>query len=398
MGNAMVALSMMIVPSLLWAEGEWSGGLNETISLYGGKVQVSCDAAGKVTGIVAKPTGGETLAITGDAMTFAEGATITIASATGNIAGGSLVFSNDVTAVGTLGLNRTDGAYAVWSDAANPLSSTAWKTIVEGGVAQATDWEITYVCGQSEGSNPAANYFTGPYHIVSHDSTVSTDGNIEYRLFVLNRFWAQKPRTVSVRIALGRDSSSNDLKAKLFTIVRGPENVCMPNTDLWTAWYGNMPNGTGLYGIYDGRAIGNNGAEYGLGGGANYKLDRLVVRRVGSEATVGFAGMASLSGTVDVGLGVKFAVLPKADSTFIAPVFSGQGDAEYQRNATLANINLMRYSTDLTVTNGATVTVTGTGAFPTNGIVNARNGGVLVLNTATGNVRGISDGLAELHV
>ncbi|MBR4653262.1 MAG: hypothetical protein IKO72_07860 [Kiritimatiellae bacterium] len=87
MGDAMVALSMMIVPSLLWAEGEWSGGLNETISLYGGKVQVSCDADGKVTGIVAKPTGGETLSITGNAMTFAAGAIVTIAADTGSVAG-----------------------------------------------------------------------------------------------------------------------------------------------------------------------------------------------------------------------------------------------------------------------------------------------------------------------
>lgn len=390
------ALALVLAPVLVMADGVYTGGANANVSLFNGKVQIVSDADGNVTSVVAKPSGGETLAITGDAMTFADGATITIAADPGGIAGGSLVFSNDVTAAGSLALSRTDGAYVVWSDTASPLSSASWRTVVEGGAAQATDWEIVYVCGQSTGSNPAANYFTGPYHLLSHDSAVSTDGSIGYRLFVLNRFWAQKPRTISVRIALGRDSSNNDLKAKLFTIVRGPNNICMPNTDLWTAWYGNMPRDTGLYGIYDSHAIGNNGAEYG-GEGANYKLDRLVVRRVGSEASVGFAGAASMSGTVDVGFGVKFAVLPKADSAFVAPVFSGQGDVEYQRNATLASANRMRYSTDLTVTNGATVTVTGTGAFPTNGIVSARNGGILVLNSESSNVRGISDGFAELH-
>ena len=375
---------------------EWSGG---DATLGGGKVQILCNGSGEVTGVVSKPTGGETLTISGAAMTFAAGATITIASDSGVFAGGKLVFENDISAAGALSLARTDGAYAVWSDPSSPMASGTWKTLVAGGVTSAADWEIVKVTAKSEGSNPAETYFTGPYSLVSHDDGVTTSGGREYRLFVLNRFWAQKNRTISVRIALGRETSGNDLIASLFTIVRSPENYCLLKTDLWTSWYGNMPSGTGLYGIHDGKAYYNNpGVDYGSTGG-NYCLDRLVVRHVGSEATIGFAGEASMAGTVDVGLGVKFAVLPKANSTFSAPVFTGVGDVEYQRNATLANVNRMRYATDLSVANGATVTVTGTGAFPTNGVVNARNGGILVLNVSEpSNVRGISDGLAELHV
>ena len=374
---------------------EWSGG---DATLGDGKVQILCNGSGEVTGVVAKPTGGETLTISGAAMTFAAEATITIASDNGVFAGGKLVFENDVSAAGALSLARTDGAYAVWSDPSSPMASGTWKTVVSGGVTSVADWEIVKVTAKSEDRNPAANYYTGPYSLVSHDDGVTTSGGREYRLFVLNRFWAQYPRTISIRVALGRATSGGDLLASLFTIVRGPENVCLPKTDLWTTWYGNMPSGTGLYGIYDERAKGPNGAEYG-GQGGNYCLDRVVVRHVGSEATVGFAGEASISGAVDVGLGVKFSLLPKANSTFAAPVFTGIGDVEYQRNATLANANRMKYATDLTVTNGATVTVTGTGAFPTNGMVNARSGGILVLNVSdSSNVRGISDGLAELHV
>ena len=74
----------------------WTGG---DAVLGNGKVQVFCDAGGNVTNIVAKPTGGEELRITGGTMTFAAGAKITFAApAEGEVAGGQLVFANDVTA------------------------------------------------------------------------------------------------------------------------------------------------------------------------------------------------------------------------------------------------------------------------------------------------------------
>ena len=78
----------------------WTGG---DATLGDGKVQILCDGSGNVTNITAKPTGGEVLRITGTAMTFAAGATIEFsAPSEGSVAGGSLVFANDVTAAGRL--------------------------------------------------------------------------------------------------------------------------------------------------------------------------------------------------------------------------------------------------------------------------------------------------------
>ena len=102
----------------------WTG--SET-SLGGGKVTLTYDGNNKVTSLVAKPTGGEELRITGGAMTFAQGATIEFAAPSdGAVAGGSLVFANDVTAAGALNMTRTDGAYVVWEAAtdAERLSET----------------------------------------------------------------------------------------------------------------------------------------------------------------------------------------------------------------------------------------------------------------------------------
>ena len=77
----------------------WTGG---DATLGDGKVVILCDGNGNVTNIVAKPTGGEELRITGTAMTFAACATIDFAApAEGAVAGGSLVFANDVTAAGS---------------------------------------------------------------------------------------------------------------------------------------------------------------------------------------------------------------------------------------------------------------------------------------------------------
>ena len=72
---------------------------------------------------------------------------------------------------------------------------------------------------------------------------------------------------------------------------------------------------------------------------------------------------------------------------------------EYQRDATLAKANYMTYSTDLTVTNGALVIVSGANAFPTNALVNIRKDGIMRLTaTVANNGTGISGGYAFLNV
>lgn len=386
----------------------WTG--SET-SLGGGKVTLTYDGNNKVTSLVAKPTGGEEFRITGNAMTFAEGAAITFAAPSeGAVAGGSLVFANDVTADGALNMTRTDGAYVVWEAAtsAERLSET-YQTIVPDGVSSVGDWELvmSYVLGAGSDLNYQNSSASGrgPYLPINNTS-VGQGSDTEYRFYVLNRFRAQNAYTWSQRIQLGRRKTGADsakLMARCTTVVHSPGYVCLPYTDLWTAWHNDMPQDSGLFCTTDtySNDVKNKATGKPTHGGstANCGIDRLIVRRTGSAAMVGFAGEATLNGTVDISLGVKMSVLPKVNSTFTAPVFSGQGDVEYQRNATLANMNYMTYATDLTVTNGALVIVSGANAFPTNALVNIRKDGIMRLTAkVANNGTGISDGFAFLNV
>ena len=385
----------------------WTGG---DATLGSGKVAILCDGSGNVTNIVAKPTGGEELRITGTAMTFAADATIEFAApAEGAVAGGSLVFANDVTAAGALNMTRTDGAYVVWEAAssANRISE-AYQAIVPDGVAHVGDWELvmSYVCGVGQAYQTGKGSGWGPYLPFRYDTSIGQESDQEYRFYLLNRFRAQHGYTWSQRIQLCRyktGDNSAKLMARCTTVVHSPQNVCLPYTDLWTTWYTDMPLNSGLYcaqGTYDNDVKNKASGKPTYGGSTiNAGIDRLIVRRTGSAATVGFAGEATLNGTVDISLGVKMAVLPKSGSTFAAPVFSGQGDVEYQRDATLAKANYMTYATDLTVTNGALVTVSGAAAFPTNALVNVRKDGIMCLTASVANNgTGISGGYAELHV
>ena len=384
----------------------WTGG---DATLGGGKVTILCDGSGNVTNIVAKPTGGEELRITGSAMTFAAGATIEFAAPSeGAVAGGSLVFANDVTADGALNMTRTDGAYVVWeaADSSDKLSES-YKTIIPDGVEHVGDWELlmSYVSGVGLAYQTGTGSGRGPYLPLNNPS-VGGGSDSEYRFYLLNRFRAQHGYTWSQRIQISRDKAGADsakLKARCTTVVHSPNNVCLPYTDLWATWYRDMPYESGLYcaqGTYD-TDVKNKDTHKPIYGGSTSKvnIDRLVLRRTGSAATVGFAGEATLNGTVGISLGVKMAVLPKSGSTFAAPVFSGEGDVEYQRDATLAKANYMTYATDLTVTNGALVTVSGATALPTNALVNVRKDGIMRLTASVANNgTGISGGYAFLNV
>ena len=229
----------------------WTGG---DATLRDGKVQILCDGSGNVTNITAKPTGGEVLRITGTAMTFAAGATIEFAAPSeGSVAGGSLVFANDVTAEGALNMTRTDGAYVVWEAASNAdrLNET-YKAIVPDGVTSLADWELvmTYVSGIGQAYQTGTGSGRGPYLPMRHDTGIGQASDNEYRFYLLNRFRAQHGYTWSQRIQLARyktGDNSAKLMARCPTVVHSPLNVCLPYTDLWATWYKDMPLNSGLY-------------------------------------------------------------------------------------------------------------------------------------------------------
>ena len=386
--------------SIPWTAG--SGTAAEGVAFADGKVQVFCDASGNVTNLVAKPEAGETLTLTGDAMAFAAGAKITFAApAEGAVAGGQLVFANDVTAAGALGLDRTDGAYVVWSGAA--IDSKDYnRKIILSGVSSLMDWEIVKAFSYGDTYNTTAPAVTcrGPYRMISAGGVTTVNGKYEVRPFVLNRYNARNDYTWSIRINLFRWLSGDAIFARILTMVNMPQYWYEPEADVWSKYapgskwpargYGGADGCVGVYGVPDAsntvaKAIDDGRVAWG-GDAIALHVDRVELRRVGSASTVAFAGEVALSGAVDVAYGMKLAVLPKSGSTFAAPVFTGGGDVEYQRNATLATMNRMAYATGLTITNGATVTLTSNLGIATNALVDVYAGSTLSIRTSANNL------------
>ena len=387
----------------------WSAGVTD----LGGKIAITYDAVAtdKIKTLVATPLDGETLTVTGEAMTFAAGATISMA------ADGRLIFANNVTADGALSLNRTDGAYCDWTATKDGalskgycLRTSSQKIFADKSLA---DWELVGAFAYADaelvrpisqnklGNKPAVTSSNG-YGTWSYSNiagvyspikllVTQSDGAITRKEYVVNRWSGEY--TYSARLWL--DQNGGGINGKIRTAVCGGQFVRNPDADLWRGASGSSDFWTGWYGD-----SANDHANPNYFGSPYYlAINRVVIRKVGSDvATVGFAGEATLGGQTDVALGVKLAVLPKESGTFAAPVFSGEGDVEYQRNATLANVNLMKYASNLSVTN-APITVTHSGAFPTNAVVDVWKDGVVLANTGfTGYNYSISGGWFDVTV
>ena len=407
---ALAALALAATPASA-DELPWNGG---DATLAGGKVTILCDGSGSVTNIVAKPVGGEELRITGSAMTFAAGAIIEFAAPSdGAVAGGSLVFANDVAAEGALSMTRSDGAYVVWSGTSID-SANYNRQLVPGGVSTLADWEVAKVFSWGDAYNTTATVSCrGPYQLISAGdvatNTVNGTQKYETRAFLLNRYNARDGHTWSIRINLFRWLTADKIYARIVTMVDMPQYWYEPKTDVWVKYapgskwpargYGGAGGWVGVYGMNDASntvasAIDDRRVAWG-GDAILLHVDRAELRRIGSAATVAFAGEAALSGAVDVAYGVKCAVLPKANSTFAAPVFTGGGDVEYQRNATLAKVNRMTHATGLAITNGATVTLTSNLGIATNALVDVYAGSTLSIRASA---NGVSNGDPEMSI
>ena len=408
--RALASAALMTAVPAAATELPWTAGAAD----LGGKIAITYDTVetGKVKTLVATPEDGETLTVTGDAMTFAADATISMA------ADGKLIFANDVTADGALALNRTDGAYDSWTATTTTISSSrgyclrssSGSIVFENKNYQ--DWELVgvFAFADAKPTRPVAAQKLGNHSAVTESDpkgvwtytnlagayrrlpTAEVNANnIFYRF---NRWTGEY--TYSIRVILQQSAANDgrDIVATLRTGVCGRQFGRYPDLSLWHDTSDSWAKWSGWYGN-DGDSKNPNylGSPIALG------VNRLVIRRNGSDvATVGFAGEVSLGGKTDVALGVRLAVLPKQSSTFAAPVFSGEGDVEYQRAATLANVNLMKYGSNLSVSN-AQVTVTHSGAFPTNAVVDVWRGGVVLANVSgLSNVGGISDGWYDLNV
>ena len=391
--TALAAATLAAAPASA-TELPWTGG---DATLGDGKVVILCDGSGSVTNIVAKPTGGEELRITGSAMTFAAGAIIEFAAPSdGAVANGSLVFANDVTTAGALNMTRTDDGFLAWTGNNTILKGTSnYDVNALPGKASVIDNYMFYSAFADPPSGAPVAFPRGTYQL--------TDAAPQNGAYAMN-LW-KNGYTWSLRLQVAK-AGNVDVHLRLATIVRQPFGVYEPTTDVWDTyfyypngllddawwWFINEKSGNTRHikgGVYKGQA-GNGSTGYS---GVKHVVWR---HKNASVVTVGFAGDVTInSGTVDVALGVKMAVLPKANSTFAAPVFSGMGDVEYQRNATLAKANYLEYSSYLTVTNGAVVTVTANNSIPTNAIVNVYANSTLSINTTA---NGLAGGYPELCI
>ena len=268
--------------SLTWTAGD--GAEIGSTSLGGGKITISYDAgdSAKIASIVARPVGGETLRVAGDAMTFADGATIEIAAPSdGAVAGGSLVFANDVTATGALSLTRADGAY-VHVSVPSGMTGGTYVTFAEGTTYEG--WEP--VAFRSGTSSVAPGLFT--------PAGSSANG------FAWANLW-DGMYTWSARFQR-RDSNGN-AQFRLNTVVRSPFGAYLPTSDLWNK---TLPSADYVW-YYSDETYVSGGTYGGLAG--KLEVTDAVFRKVGaSDVGVRFDGGLSLGGALDIAAGVKAVV------------------------------------------------------------------------------------------
>ena len=359
-------------------------------TLLDGKVVItSDDDTGSITSLVATPSGGETLTIPSDAgtMAFAAGARIEMA------ADGRLIFANDVTAAGELSLVRTDGNFYAYNWTGTAPMTNEYVTPLPGTI-KFKQWHVESAFANAKGNRSTLS--RGNYTCVYRPSYGATTANGFYRL---NRW--DGDHTYSMRIQTSTANAAvGDFRMRLNTVVQAPLYERRLTEELWVTGANSHMGEAGWKWWYIKKAEYPQLAATYSGNVDAAAIDRVVLKKIGSAvSTIGFAGNVTLNGMTDIALGVKLAVLPKSGSTFAAPIFTGEGDVEYQRNATLAVGNELKYASALIITNGASVTVTHNGGLPTNGVVTVWNGSTLTLNASgLNNGQGISGGRPDIRV
>ena len=105
--NVMLVAAATLLIAAADTTYEWPGG---DATLGGDAVTIACEVGtGHVTSLAANPPDGGTITLTGVPMTFADGATLTLATT------GTVAFAQKVTALGAFTLARGDDVYKVWT-------------------------------------------------------------------------------------------------------------------------------------------------------------------------------------------------------------------------------------------------------------------------------------------
>ena len=289
-------------------------------------VTITYDGENNITSLTATPTDGGTITISGDPMTFADGATITLASS------GTVSFAEKVTTLGALALVRGDDVYRVWTG--TPLTTADRTTpefpdICTNATVTAADINNTWECIHVVATPPngASRNAAGRFDRIG--------GSIGSGSFVaLNRTTAAF--TYSIRVQLS--PKGNGLYARCRTGVRSPRRGLYPDLEdnwptesLWeTLASGDLKNARGIYGADSTKDPANFGGSW-LGYTSALGLSKIILKRkgaVGGAMHVRFDGGASLGGTTTVpyGMEVVLAISNDIDSATISSAIKGDGD------------------------------------------------------------------------
>ena len=287
---------------------EWTGG---DATLGGGAVAIVCEAGtGRVTSLSANPPDGGTITLTGTPMSFADGATLTLATT------GTVAFAQKVTALGAFTLARGDDVYKVWTGNALTEPENTSMPLAFPGLTTG-DIDLVRVIA-TPGSIPGGGryeYLSGP------------DVN---KFYTFNHVSATA--VYSLRVQL--QDKADGIYARCRTGVRSPRFGLYPGEeDTWATkglWeyfiHKDMP--WGLYGYdYD-------PATYGgiwVARIASLGITKIIARRKGAgdgKAFIRFDGGVAFGGATTIAAGVE-AVLAVSEDDGAAELsndITGDGD------------------------------------------------------------------------
>ena len=352
----------------------------------GSGVEMTFDVSGNITSLVATPTDGGTITLTGSAATFAAGATITVNAA------GTLAFAEKVTTKGALTLERGDDAYLVWSsDTAMPIGSPG--TLAFSGVTRA-DIELVRLASTGPDSDNDVWGQQGLWYCVEGPSNAG--------FYLFNKVTAAYVFSARVQLT----EQNGNLYVQCRTGIRSPRFGLYPDEegewatrDLWSDWayhthhierglysYGDNPSGNPP--TYEATNMG--GTFLGLPTKLGFR--KLIARRKsvpGGAVSVRFAGGAALGGATTIGAGLEAVVVASSSNTAsLSNAITGDGDfkIEGSSSGTIATLTCDmsglkggKFTIEGKAASAATVTANSGTKFPYGGEVHVNANGILKL-------------------
>ena len=290
---------------------DWTGG---SATFGDGAVTIVCEAGtGHVTSLSANPPDGGTITLTGTPMTFADGATLTLATT------GTVAFAQKVTALGAFTLARGDDVYKVWTGNALTEPEDASMPLAFPGLTTG-DIDLVRVIA-TPGSIPGGGryeYLSGPdvnkFYTFNHVSATA--------VYSLRVQLQDKTGGIYARCRTG-------VRSPRFGLYPGEEDV-WATTGLWEYFIKparkTMP--WGLYGYT------NDPETYGgtwVARISSLGITKIIARSKGAgdgKAFIRFDGGAAFGGTTTIAAGVE-AVLAVSEGDGAAELsndITGDGD------------------------------------------------------------------------